>query len=207
MHRDVFYDRSTYFQSECDLAQGAGRRRPREMNLDKFEPYQFMIYLEHLYNEDAELTDIAYAFAKTQNPTLPGQAKDTFTNQRALLLLCELWVLGNFLGDELFNISVMQFISAKVIDPLIAAQEKGAGSFWGTATYVEKNAAPGSDLYSWLIDELVRSMRPKVIDRLREHCSNNFVLQLFKAYTAWVAIEYEGAGLEAVEGKNKRTDK
>lgn len=189
VHKDIICNHSIFFQTACSATWKEGQTGI--VTLSHVEPYHFKIYVEHLYNESADLSDLATGLVNTQGLDSVGQKKAATTEEAALRLLCELWVLGDFLGDKSFNNDVMDRIPVMMEDYIKAKTETGAGNFADTAAYIIASAPVGSALNEWLVELTVLRITPDNIEVLRGHCPDTFVIEVFKAYAVWVAEKYQ----------------
>jgi hypothetical protein len=121
------------------------------VTLTATHPYCFKIYLDSLYNNAASLLPLAQAchadFAISHAPILfkePGVTRH---------ILCELWALGDFLGDDEFcNRAINGLIQANLAQAFCPAMK--------TLHLVVEETAAGSPLRHWLIESSLPYLEP-----------------------------------------------
>jgi len=113
VHRDLICGRSELIEVACS---GSWNKSSEGIvRLSNHQGYLIRLYIEALYDRSTDISALATAAVAATRPSLLESAKTKTKIDATTHLLCELWVLSNFLGDSSSKNSV--------IDALIHSRE------------------------------------------------------------------------------------
>ncbi|KAK4543410.1 hypothetical protein LTR36_005553 [Oleoguttula mirabilis] len=174
VHQDLICDSSDFFKAACNGAwKGAGTKT---VTLRDVEQYCFKMYVEWLYDRTVDLFDLAHTcemeFLEATQDVMPYKPDSIATH-----IVCQLWVLADFLGDETLKNSAVDMVERHIT--LL-----GRWLRTRTAAYVVDNSTPQSGLRRLMIALIVARLKPENLERIGPTMAPSLVLELLKALVA-----------------------
>jgi hypothetical protein len=172
VHEDMICAESTFFKAAC--SGNWLENKEKTIRLPEHEVDIFCLYLESIYREDIDWNHI-FDFPTTEirgYQFVEDEHNGQF--QRAVLDLCKLWSLADYLGDRFTSDQLVATI-AGVFSPKSMAQLA-----WPVIEHIAENAPVDSKLHVWMIDLLVEMVVPSQAESLMERLPTASVTQLLK---------------------------
>ncbi|KAK3696781.1 hypothetical protein LTR37_017805 [Vermiconidia calcicola] len=152
VHQDLICDRSPFFKAAC--SRNWTEAKERRINLPDQNPKAIKIYFEWAYSQRQDLGDLARAVIKSEVPQLRAeQMSNRSWREETFIILRDLWVLADYLGDNVFKNITM--------DSLI--DERNAGRIVHNKAIVHESferTRLGSQLQTWIADRLLTVLSP-----------------------------------------------
>ena len=146
VHKDMICSRSSFFKAACSGVWSEAKER--KVELPDYSPPSFKIYLEWAYSQSADLGELARAAIQPGMRKYEGDQPISERKRRTCDVLCELWMLADYLGDNTCKNKVVDTLIKESNEKKIAVSSKAVSD-------VYKKTPSGCGLQRWLTDAML----------------------------------------------------
>ena len=183
IHEDTLCTCSKFFKAT--VSKDWVEAQAKTVHLTEQEPWAFKIYLESQYADTTDILALATNRVKGITANEIKRAEKRNARFDVGLILCQLWVLGDFLGDTSFKNDVM----ASLVRGKTAGAVALVDDSW---EFVWEHTLPQSPLQKFQADYLLPHMKPKHLEKSFPESCLKLWLKSYMAGTAQKICENRG---------------
>lgn len=195
VHKDLICETSRFFAAACSKEWVEGQTR--RVKLPFMSPEYFHFYVDWVYRREINVTELEEAPSPIGDCTIHPCSRNPppalwIKSATSVHILCELYILADYLGDRECNNKCMEILKTRVVGCSYLPIQPP------TIDFVTQYAFPTSGLFRWTVDAvayLAPTMPPADVSLLMKELPASFTeALLLKALCTNVGSRYKSTG-------------